>query len=755
MLTPSLLLSGALESIAEGSHGAPFTVLGPHPHPDGALVRVHEPEGAEVVVVELGADGRQWPLGRVHARGVFEGVLAGVSAETLRYELSITYTNGVTQRRPDVYSFPPTITEYDHYLLAEGTDLYAYNKFGAHLIELNGYTGVRFAVWAPNARRVSVVGAFNQWDGRRHPMRKNPGSGIWELFVPGLTEGAVYKYEVLTHNRGLAGDKADPMAFYSEVRPNNASIVWDIDKYVWRDEAWLAERPQRNALTAPISIYELHLGSWRRKDENAWLTYAELSAQLIPYVKQMGYTHIELLPVAEHPYDGSWGYQVTGYFAPTSRFGTPEEFMAFVDDCHQAGLGVILDWVPAHFPTDGHGLAYFDGTHLYEHADPRQGFHPDWGTYIFNFGRNEVRQFLISNALFWCEKYHIDGLRVDAVASMLYLDFSRQPGQWVPNIHGGRENLDAISFIREFNNHVHEKFPGVLTIAEESTAWPGVSAPVSAGGLGFDFKWNMGWMHDTLRYMGMDPIFRAYHHGTLTFSLLYAFSEKFVLPFSHDEVVHLKKSMLDKMPGDMWQKFANLRALYGYQFTHPGKKLLFMGGEFGQWHEWTEKFSLDWHLVEEGSLHQELQAYVAELNHLYVAEKALHEDDYSWQGFQWLEVHDSAHSIIAYLRQAQSSDDRVVVVLNMTPVVRSGYRLGVPDGNDYVEILNSDDQRYGGSGVVNTGRLTPDQTPWRGQPYALRLTLPPLGMIMLKPQPAPTLPVGDEPATAAQPVEVT
>ena len=746
MLPSPLLLPGAMEALVEGTHGAPFSVLGPLPHPDGLVVRVFEPEAVSVHVVELGGEGRRWPLARVHVKGVFEGVLAGISAESVPYELAITYTSGVSLQRPDVYAFPATITDYDHYLLGEGTDLYAYNKLGAHLMTLNGYPGVRFAVWAPSARRVSVMGAFNQWDGRRHVMRKNPGSGIWELFIPGLDEGTVYKYEVLTFNRATLGNKADPVGFYGEIRPNNASIVWNIDKHVWNDDAWIAARPQRQAPDAPINIYELHLGSWRRKEEDAWLTYGELSEQLIPYVKQQGYTHIELLPVAEHPYDGSWGYQVTGYFAPTSRFGPPEAFMAFVEACHQAEIGVILDWVPAHFPTDGHGLAYFDGTHLYEHADPRQGFHPDWGTFIFNFGRNEVRQFLISNALFWCEKYHIDGLRVDAVASMLYLDFSREPGQWVPNIHGGRENLDAIAFIREFNRRVHEKFPGVLTIAEESTAWPGVSAPISAGGLGFDYKWNMGWMHDTLRYMSMDPIFRAYHHGTLTFSLLYAFSEKFVLPFSHDEVVHLKKNMIEKMPGDVWQKFANLRALYGYQFTHPGKKLLFMGAEFGQWHEWTEKQSLDWHLVTEGSFHQQLQMYLAELGRLYITDKALHEDDYSWQGFQWLEVHDSAHSIIAYLRQAKSTSDFVVVVLNLTPVVYRGYRLGVPQAAAYQEILNSDDGRYGGSGVVNSGPLLPEQAPWRGQPYSLRLTLPPLGMLLLKASP----PTGEE-APADQP----
>ncbi len=735
---------GALEALVDGAHGAPFTILGPHAHPDGVLVRAFEPGAVNLELVALDGSAAIHPMRRLHPAGVFELLLPGATLESLRYELRVTWGDGSSRQQPDLYAFPATLSDYDHYLLTEGTDLYAYQKLGAHPMRLNGYDGVRFAVWAPNARRVSVIGNFNQWDGRRHLMHKNPGSGIWELFIPGLEVGATYKYEVRTFNRGVVADKADPYAFYSEVRPNNASIVWRLDQYAWGDEAWLAQRHQRHSRDAPISVYELHIGSWQRLEGNAWLSYRDLIDRLIPYLQRMGYTHVELLPVAEHPYDGSWGYQVTGYFAPTSRHGAPEDFMAFVDACHQAGIGVILDWVPAHFPTDGHGLAYFDGSHLYEHADPRQGFHPDWGTFIFNYGRNEVRQFLISNALFWLDQYHIDGLRVDAVASMLYLDFSREPGQWVPNIHGGRENLDAIDFVRDFNRQVHDKFPDVLTIAEESTAWPGVTAPIEQGGLGFDFKWNMGWMHDTLRYMSMDPIFRAYHHGTLTFSLLYAFSEKFMLPFSHDEVVHLKKSMISKMPGDVWQKFANLRALYAYQFSHPGKKLLFMGGEFGQWREWTEAYSLDWHLVTDGSYHAQLQDFVAALNHLYVTEKALHEDDYSWQGFQWMEVHDSAHSILAYARRAITSADTVVVVSNFTPVVRAGYRLGVPEGGVYTEVLNSDDPLFGGSGVIDGGDLTAEATAWRGQPFSLVLTLPPLGVIFLKRQ----TPADDDPLPA-------
>jgi 1,4-alpha-glucan branching enzyme len=622
------------------------------------------------------------------------------------------------------------LSDYDRYLIAEGTDTRMFDKLGAHVMTLNGYDGVRFAVWAPNAQRVSVVGDFNMWDGRRHVMRYHPGSGLWDIFIPTLSSGTVYKFEIRTHHQNFTVNKADPVGFYSEVRPNNASVVWDIEQYTWGDDAWLASRAEKQDITAPINIYEVHPGSWQRTEDNEWLTYTDMVDRLVPYLVEMGYTHVEFMPVAEHPFDGSWGYQVTGYFAATSRFGTPDEFMALVDACHQNGIGVILDWVPAHFPKDQHGLGYFDGTHLYEHADPRQGEHPDWGTLIFNFDRYEVRQFLISNALFWIEKYHIDGLRVDAVASMLYLDFSRQGNQWVPNIQGGRENLGAIQFIKQFNERVHTIHPGVITIAEESTDWQGVSAE---NGLGFDFKWNMGWMHDTLQYMSMDPVFRAFHHGTLTFSMLYAFSEKFVLPFSHDEVVHLKKSMLDKMPGDVWQKFANLRTLYAYQYSHPGKKLLFMGCEFGQWHEWTEEHSLDWHLVQPDTQHGKLQAFVRELNHLYKSDAALYSDDQSWEGFEWLEVHDSTHSILSYVRRSRIDDSVVIVIANFTPVVRQGYRLGVPYNGTLAEILNSDDEKFGGSGVTNDLPLLADDKPWRGQPYSIQLTLPPLGVTFLKP----------------------
>jgi 1,4-alpha-glucan branching enzyme len=604
---------------------------------------------------------------------------------------------------------------------------------GAHIREVDGRTGVFFAVWAPGAIRVSVVGEFNQWDGRRHPMRFHPGTGIWEIFIPGLGQGTLYKYEIKTHYQAYMVNKTDPVGFFSELRPKTASIVWDIDRYQWRDTDWTTRgRAQRNALDAPISIYEVHLGSWKLKDGWEWLTYRELAEQLIPYVKEMGCSHIELLPVSEHPFDGSWGYQVTGYFAPTSRFGTPDDFMAFVDACHQANIGVILDWVPAHFPTDEHGLGFFDGTHLYEHADPRKGAHPDWGTLIFNYGRNEVRQFLISNALFWIDKYHIDGLRVDAVASMLYLDFSREEGEWLPNQYGGRENIEAIEFLRAFNDRVHEVFPDVLTIAEESTSWGGVTAPTSENGLGFDLKWNMGWMHDTLRYMKEDPVHRAYHQGELTFSLLYAFSEKFLLPLSHDEVVHLKRSMLDKMPGDVWQKFANLRLLYGYQWAHPGKKLLFMGGEFGQWREWSEARSLDWHLLDEDEKHPGLQSLMRDLNLFYQNNPAFYEEDNSWEGFSWLDFRDSQRSLLSFVRQTADKRDHVIVACNFTPVPRHNYRLGAPEAGAYVEVLNSDTAVYGGSNLVNDQPLITEPAPWQDQPHSIYVTLPPLGVVYLK-----------------------
>lgn len=718
-----------VDAIVGGYHGDPFAVLGPHDQDGSLVIRAFLPQASSA---EVDAEnGARHPMNRIHNDGLFEAIIDGQSLP-FNYRLLLIFPDGKQDFYNDPYAFHDTLTDFDEYLLAEGTHLYMYRRLGAHLTENAGQSGVSFAVWAPNALRVSVVGDFNNWDGRRHPMRFHHDSGIWDLFIPGIGVGTLYKYEIKTRYLNYTVLKADPVGFLSEMRPRTASVVWNLDRYQWNDDEWLQNRHIHNGLNRPINIYEVHLGSWQRKSGSEWLTYTDLTERFIPYVKKMGYTHIELMPVAEHPYDGSWGYQVTGYFAATSRFGTPDEFMAFIDGCHQAGIGVILDWVPAHFPRDQHGLAYFDGTFLYEHADPRKGEQPDWGTLVFNFGRNEVRQFLASNAIFWLDKYHIDGLRVDAVASMLYLDFSREKGEWVPNRYGGRENIEAIDFIRFFNDRVHAEYPGVLTIAEESTAWSGVTTPLSAGGLGFDLKWNMGWMHDTLQYMTNDPIYRSYHHGTLTFSLLYAFSEHFLLPFSHDEVVHLKKSMLDKMPGDLWQKFANLRALYAYQIAHPGKKMLFMGGEFGQWREWTEAHSLDWHLLEENEKHRQLQDFVKELNRLYCEYEPLYENDYSWEGFSWIDLHDAQRSVLAFSRHAPSSGDTLFVICNFTPVVRHHYRLGVPTAGYYKEILNSDAREYGGSGLVNGAQLEATAMPSHEQPYSIEFTLPPLAVIFIK-----------------------
>lgn len=627
----------------------------------------------------------------------------------------------------------PFLTDFDLYLIGQGTHERAYEKMGAHLTEMNGEKGVHFAVWAPNARQVYLMGDFNGWHGESHPMHSS-NSGIWSLFVPGLEEYAVYKYRVVSQ-RGESFDKADPYGFAMEQRPKTGSVVTNLDRYQWGDGDWISHRHDRQNFDRPMSVYEVHLGSWRKVADEKWgtryLSYREFATELIPYVAELGYTHIELLPIAEHPLDASWGYQVLGFYAPTSRFGTPEDLMYFIDQCHQHNIGVILDWVPAHFPKDGSGLNYFDGTHLYSHADPRQGEHQDWGTLIFNYGRNEVRVFLISNAVFWLEKYHFDGLRVDAVASMLYLDYSREEGEWLPNEYGGRENLAAVSFIRKTNEVVHGLFPGVLTIAEESTAWPMVSRPTYMGGLGFSLKWNMGWMHDTLRYMSKEPVYRKYHHNDMTFSLLYAFTENFVLPLSHDEVVHGKGSLLNKMSGDEWQKFANLRAYYGFMWGHPGKKLLFMGGEFGQWQEWNFNTSLEWAALS-APMHQGVQRFVKDLNQLYQHEPALYEIDFDWMGFTWIDANDSDNSVFSFIRNAKSMDEFVVVVSNLTPVPRENYRVGVPKPGYYREILNSDSAHYGGSNMGNSGGRTTEETPWHGHGQSLSLTLPPMATIMLK-----------------------
>jgi 1,4-alpha-glucan branching enzyme len=723
--------SDIIAAIVGGYYSAPFDVLGLHPLPadKGLVVRTFQPE-AKAVAVRRGQ--AVFPMERIHSEGFFEAVFPE-DAEFFDYQLEITDWDDVTAPVEDVYRFAPVLGEMDLYLYNEGTLLKAWEKLGAHPIVHQGVAGTVFAVWAPSALRVSVVGNFNRWDGRRHPMRPRGASGLWELFIPGLGAGEIYKYEVKSRYRGYLVNKADPFGFASELRPRNASIVFDLNRYQWQDGEWMARRREHQRFDAPISVYEVHLGSWKRKPNGDWLSYRELADELIPYVKDMGYTHLELMPVAEHPYDGSWGYQVTGYYAPTARFGSPDDFRYFVDRAHQAGLGVIIDWVPAHFPKDEHGLGYFDGTHLYEHADPRQGEHKDWGTFVFNFGRNEVRNFLLSNALFWLEQYHIDGLRVDAVASMLYLDYSRKPGEWVPNRFGGRENLEAVDFLRRFNELVHEHFPDVLTFAEESTAWPMVSRPVYLGGLGFDLKWNMGWMHDMLEYFQKDPIYRRYHHNNLTFAMMYAYSENFILSISHDEVVYGKRSLLNKMPGDRWQQFANLRAFYAYMFAFPGKKLNFMGGEFAQWNEWNYQTGLDWHLLEQ-PLHAQMQRFVRDLNRLYAAEPSLFEVDFQWEGFQWVDFHDVDQSAVSFIRYAKDRRECVLVVANFTPVPRTGYRVGAPAPGFYREILNSDSEIYGGSNLGNAGGLPADELPWQGQPCSLLLTLPPLAVVYLKPE---------------------
>ncbi|GIW88813.1 MAG: 1,4-alpha-glucan branching enzyme GlgB [Isosphaeraceae bacterium] len=737
--TPTYLNPGELELLIHSAHWDPFAVLGIHPvSVDGRramLVRAFLPEARRAWVVDLarGEPAERVDMNRIHPDGVFEAVFLDRHAP-FRYQLGVENHEGYRWEFEDPYRFSPVLTDFDLHLLGEGTHLHNYEKMGAHLMTHEGISGVHFAVWAPNALRVSVVGNFNHWDGRRHPMRNRGPSGIWEIFIPGLTQGELYKFEIKSRYHGYMVTKTDPYGFFHELRPRTASVVWDLNRYRWEDSEWLARRSKTQALDAPLSVYEVHLGSWRRKPEagNAWLNYRELADELVRYLDGMGFTHVELLPVSEHPFDGSWGYQTTGYFAPTSRYGTPDDFMYFVDTLHRHGYGVLLDWVPAHFPRDEHGLAYFDGTHLYEHEDPRLGEHRDWGTKIFNYGRVEVRNFLLGNALFWLERYHIDGLRVDAVASMLYLDYSRKPGEWIPNRFGGNENLEAIDFLKRFNETLHLNHPGVLTIAEESTAFGGVSRPTYLGGLGFSLKWNMGWMNDTLRYFSKDPIYRKYEHGSLTFSLIYAFTENFMLPLSHDEVVHGKGSLLDKMPGDLWQRFANLRLLYGYMWGHPGKKLLFMGGEIAQWREWSHDESLDWHLLQWES-HQGVQRLVGDLNRLYRAEPALHQVDFDWTGFEWLELHDWENSVLAFLRRGKKPADEVVVVCNFTPVVRRDYRIGVPRAGFYRELLNTDAGYYGGSNVGNAGGVWSIPEPHAGRPHQLRLTLPPLAAVFLKP----------------------
>jgi 1,4-alpha-glucan branching enzyme len=724
-----------LDALARGTHRDPFSLLGPHVVASELVVRAVLPWAKSARVLLDGGTVPPRPMARLHREGVFEARMPDVH-DRVEYRLEVTDGAGNVVTVDDPYRYPPALTDYDLHLLGEGRHYNSDERLGAHRRVIEGVTGVVFAVWAPNARRVSVVGDFNGWDGRIHVMRLHPGSGIWEIFLPAIEDGVRYKYEILSE-AGVTL-KADPYAFEFEPdEPRTASVVRDIDHRVWHDEAWMHARGRHNALDAPMAIYEMHLGSWRRAPDEGHraLSYRELAEQLPEYLADMGFTHVELLPVMEHPFYGSWGYQPLGYFAPTRRYGTPADFTALVDALHRRGIGVILDWVPAHFPRDAHGLAFFDGTHLYEHADPRLREHPDWGTLIFNYGRNEVANFLITNALFWLRRYHADGLRVDAVASMLYLDYSRTAGQWLPNRFGGNENLEAIEFIKRFNETVYMAHADAMTAAEESTAWPMVSRPTYLGGLGFGFKWNMGWMHDVLSYMSRNPIHRRFHQHELTFGLVYAWNENFVLPLSHDEVVHGKGSLHGKMPGDDWQKFANLRALYAYMYGHPGKKLLFMGSEFGQTREWTHETSLDWHLLGWGPYHAALQRFVKDLNHVYRAQPALHQRDFDPGGFEWIDLTDADSSVLSFLRRAKDPADFVVIVCNFTPVPRPGYRVGVPHEGFYREVLNTDSPGYGGSGVGKPAGTWTEAVPWHGRPASMVLDLPPLGVVYLKPVP--------------------
>jgi len=725
-----------LRSLAELKHASPHTLLGMHPLGDGSglVVRACLPDAAKVSVQPVHEkDKPAFELKRVPHTDIFEGAVKGV-ARVYAYDLVIQTHAGAVRRTRDPYSFLPTLGEADLYLFGKGDERKIYEKLGAQLRTIDGVAGTSFAVWAPNAQRISVVGDFNNWDGRFHPMRLLGGSGVWEIFIPGVGEGAHYKFEI----RDLHGNvklNTDPFGFFFEVAPKNAAIVWNGGKFKWTDGAWLKKRRERDNLRAPMSIYEVHLGSWQKKSAGESWSYRELAEPLTLYAKRMGFTHIEFLPAAEHAFYPSWGYQVTGFYAPTSRYGTPDDFQFLVNALHEAGVGVIIDWVPAHFPRDTWALARFDGTALYEHEDPRRGAHQDWGTLIFNYSRHEVSNFLVANALFWCERFHIDGLRVDAVASMLYLDYSRKEGEWVPNQYGGRENLEAIDFLRKFNHITHTEFPGVITIAEESTAWPQVTRPPYLGGLGFSFKWNMGWMHDTLNYFKRDPVYRKYHQNDLTFAMLYHHHENFILPLSHDEVVHGKGSLLGRMPGDDWQKFANLRALLAYQWLFPGKKLLFMGGELGQGAEWNENGQLDWWLLDAGPFHRGLQKFVEDLNRLYAASPGLYQGDYDHEGFYWIDCADSENSTLSFVRQNADGSHPTVVIMNLTPVPRPNYRIGLPRAGKWREVLNSDAGIYGGSNMGNLGGIDAGPHKWHNQENSAELCLPPLGIVAFQPEP--------------------
>lgn len=723
-------MAGDIQAIVRGRHGNPFGILGVHGGGEEPLrVNVFAPAAARVWLLAKPDDREVCELERIHPEGFFSAELQ--ERERFDYRLRLS-AGDHTWVEEDPYAFPPLLGEMDEYLLGEGRHLELYRRLGSHPMTLQGVEGVGFAVWAPNARRVSVVSNFNAWDGRRHPMRKRLGVGVWELFVPGIGAGELYKYEIIGVHGEVLPLKSDPIAKAHEVPPSTASVVCGYTHHDWQDGPWLSRREAQQRADKPISIYEVHLGSWKRTAEGETLDYDTLAELLVDYAQDMGFTHIEFLPITEHPFSGSWGYQPIGLFAPTSRFGSPAAFARMIDRLHGAGIGVILDWVPAHFPSDAHGLNRFDGTALYEHEDPRLGFHQDWNTLIYNFGRLEVANFLTASALYWLDEFHVDGLRVDAVASMLYLDYSREQGQWIPNRYGGRENLDAVDFLRNTNALVASRHPGGLMIAEESTAWPGVSRGIDQGGLGFSFKWNMGWMHDTLDYMQRDPIHRRHHHHQMTFGMVYAWSENFVLPLSHDEVVHGKGSLIGKMPGDRWQKFANLRAYLSFMWAHPGKKLLFMGGEFAQEREWNHDQSLDWHLLDD-PMHKGVQSLVRELNRLYASEPALHELDAEPAGFEWLEANDAENSVFSFIRRGRGDSCPVVVVCNMTPMVREGFRVGVPQAGNWKEVLNSDEQTYGGSGVTN-GTVTASAVPWHHQNQSIEITLPPLAVTFLTPE---------------------
>jgi 1,4-alpha-glucan branching enzyme len=721
----------AIEALVTGAHGDPFDILGMHGGGVEPLsVRVFAPQSDAVEVIDCETGARVAELARLHDAGFFAGPIEG---RTQRFAYRLRLVSGDQAREvEDPYRFPSILGDLDVYLMAEGTHHRLYERLGAHPRSLEGVDGVAFAVWAPHAARVSVVGEFNGWDGRRHPMRKRHESGVWELFVPALERGRLYKYEILGPTGARLPLKADPFAFEQERPPSTASKIHGLVAHAWDDADWLSRRGRAIDTSAPVSIYEVHAGSWRHRDDGSSLDYDELADALVAHVRDLGFTHIELMPIAEHPFTGSWGYQPLGLFAPTSRFGPPEGFARFVDRCHRAGVGVIVDWVPAHFPSDAHGLGRFDGTALYEHEDPRLGFHKDWNTLIYNYGRREVANFLQANAHFWLSHFHVDALRVDAVASMLYLDYSRKPGEWVPNVHGGNENLGAIDLLRATNTLIAQEVPGALTIAEESTAWPKVSRPVEQGGLGFGYKWNMGWMHDTLEYMRKDPVHRRHHQNLLTFGLHYAFSENFVLPLSHDEVVYGKGSLIGKMPGDRWQKFANLRAYYAFMWTHPGKKLLFMGGELAQEREWNHDAALDWHLASD-PMHGGVMQLIRDLNRAYRELPALHELDCDPAGFEWIDASDAAQSVLAYVRNGRDGEQPVVVVLNFTPVVREKYRVGVPRGGIWREVVNTDAGDYGGSGIGNAGRVESTARPCHGREHSLELRLPPLGALVLTP----------------------